>query len=346
MFRFAHPYYLLLLVPLGIAAWWVFRRRIRQALLFAPFHRIPTQHATWRTRLRPLAPLLFLAGVALFVLALARPQSVFSRTQRKADAIAIQMVVDCSGSMAALDFDPQNYQRTRLDVVKETFAQFIRLRPGDLAGLITFGGFASSRVPLTLDHEALLHSLRGVEIPSEVYGADGQIANAEETRTAIGDALATACARLEKAGTVKSRIAVLLSDGVSNTGLIKPEEAAKAAKTLGIKVYTIGVGSNSPNAPFRGRDMFGRPAIVPVQVEFDEAQLRSIADTTGGQYFNVSDPKGLARAMESINKLEKTSVNTELYNQYDEHFALFLIPGLALVALGAALNIWLGRMLI
>lgn len=343
MFRLANPVYLLLLLPLGVAAWWVFRRRVRQALLFAPMHRIPASHATWRTRVRPLAPLLFLAGAGLFVVALTRPQTVFSRSLRRADAIAVQMVVDCSGSMAALDFDTTELKHTRLDVVKDTFVRFVKERPGDLIGLITFGGYASSRVPLTLDHEALEHSLRGVEIPSLVYGADGQPVNAEEDMTAIGDALATACARLDKAG-VKSRIIVLLTDGVSNTGIIKPEDATKAAKTLGIKVYTIGVGSNMAEAPFLARDMFGRPAIARARVEMDEDMLRRIATETGGQYFNVTDPKGLAHAMESIGKLEKTTINTELYNQYDEHFALFLLPGLALVALGAGLNSWLGRM--
>lgn len=345
MFRFGNPVYLLLLLPLCVAAWWVFRRRVRQALLFAPMHRIPAHHATWRTRLRPLAPLFLLSGVALSIIALARPQTVFSRTNRRADAIAIQMVVDCSGSMAALDFSTQDTQRTRLDVVKETFGRFVQMRPGDLVGLVTFGGYASSRVPLTLDHQALLHSLTGVEIPREMYGPDGQPVNAEESLTAIGDALATACARLDKSD-VKSRIVVLLSDGVSNTGIIKPEEATKAAKTLGIRVYTIGVGSNLAEAPFLARDMFGRPAIARARVELDEDMLRRIADGTGGQYFNVTDPKGLDHAMGAINKLEKTSINTELYNQYDEHFALLLVPALVLLLLGAALNAWLGRMLL
>ncbi len=345
MFRFGNPIYLLLLLPLGAAAWWVFRRRVRQALLFAPVHRIPAHHATWRTRLRPLAPLFFLTGLALAIVALARPQTVFSRTARRADAIAVQMVVDCSGSMAALDFSTQEAQRTRLDVVKETFGRFVEMRPGDLVGLITFGGFASSRVPLTLDHQALLHSLTGVEIPREVYGPNGQPVNAEESLTAIGDALATACARLDKAD-VKSRIIVLLTDGVSNTGIIKPEDAVKAAKTLGVKVYTIGVGSNLAEAPFLARDVFGRAVIARARVELDEDLLRRIAEGTGGQYFNVTDPKGLDRAMGAINKLEKTSINTELFNQYDEHFVLWLVPGLALAIMGAALNAWLGRMLI
>ena len=338
---FGAPIFLLLFLPLAAAVWSVYRRRVQQALLFAPFHRLPANHSTWRTKLRPLAPILYLLGAALAIIALARPQTVFSRTFRKSDAIAIQMVVDCSGSMQALDFSTQDKQRTRLDVVKETFAQFVKERPGDLVGLVTFGGYASSRVPLTLDHDALLHSLQGVETAREQFSKDGQLLNQEEMLTAIGDALATGCGRLDHAE-VKSKVMVLLSDGDSNTGLIKPDDAAKAAKAMGIKVYTIGVGTTG-RAPFMARDMFGRPAIGYAEVTIDEDQLKRLATATGGQYFNVTDPKGLARSMETISKLEKTSINTELYTKYDEHFLQFLSPGLALLCLGAVLNTWLGR---
>lgn len=342
--NFGSPFYLLLLIPLLVAIWYVYRARARQALIFAPFHRLPAARATWRTRLRPLAPVLYLLGLTLAILALARPQTVFSRTARRSDAIAIQMVVDCSGSMQALDFATPDNQRTRLDVVKETFAKFIATRPGDLIGLITFGGFASSRAPLTLDHEALLHSLRGVETAREQFSADGQLLNQEEMLTAIGDALATACARLENTA-VKSRIVVLLSDGESNTGIIKPDDAAKAAKALGVKVYTIGVGSTGI-APFLARDTFGRQVIAQAEVRLDEELLRSIAGTTGGEYFNVTDPKGLNNVMARISKLEKTTINTDLYNRYEEHFLNFLLPGLILIGLGAMVNAWLGKTII
>lgn len=338
---FGTPIFLLLFLPLAAAAWFIYRRRVQQALTFAPFHRLPARRVTWRTRLRPLAPLLYLLGASLVIIALARPQTIFSRTFRKSDAIAIQMVVDCSGSMQALDFSTPDKQKTRLDVVKDTFAEFIKQRPGDLIGLITFGGFASSRAPLTLDHAALLHSLKGVETPRDQFDKDGRSINPEEAMTAIGDALATGCARMENSE-VKSRIIVLLSDGESNTGIIKPEDAAKAAKTMGIKVYTIGVGTTG-RAPFLGRDRFGRQAIGYAQVSLDEDQLRSLASATGGQYFNVTDSKGLARTMETISKLEKTTINTELFNKYDEHFLLVLIPGTLLLLIGATLNSWLGK---
>jgi Ca-activated chloride channel family protein len=342
--NFGSPYYLLLLMPLLAAIWFIYRRQARQALIFSPFHRLPASRATWRTRLRPWAPVFYLLGLVLTILALARPQTVFSRTVRRSDAIAIQMVVDCSGSMQALDFATPDNRRTRLDVVKETFAKFIATRPGDLIGLITFGGFASSRAPLTLDHDALLHSLRGVETAREQFSADGQLLNQEEMLTAIGDALATACARLENTA-VKSRIVVLLSDGESNTGIIKPDDAVKAAKALDIKVYTIGVGSTGI-APFLARDAFGRQVIAQAEVRLDEELLRSIASTTGGEYFNVTDPKGLNTVMTRISKLEKTALNTDQYNRYEEHFLNFLIPGLILLGLGAMVNAWLGRTII
>jgi len=335
------PYYLLLFLALAAAGWFVMRQRVRPALLFSAFQRLPANRATWRTRIQPIAPLLMMAGLALLIIALARPQTIFSRSIRKSDAIAVQMVVDCSGSMQALDFATPDKQRTRLDVVKDTFAKFVQQRPGDLIGLVTFGGFASSRVPLTLDHAALLHSLQGVDIAREQFNKEGQLLNQEEMLTAIGDALMTGCARLDEAG-VKSRIMVLLSDGESNTGLIKPEEAAKAAKTMGIKIYTIGVGTTG-RAPFLGRDMFGRQAIGYAEVRLDEEQLRSIATTTGGKYFNVTDAKGLEQTMAAISKLEKTTINTELYNKYDEHFPVFLIPGLILLVIGAVTNAWLGK---
>ncbi len=338
------PFYLLLFLPLAVAVWFVYRRRVKQALLFSPFHRLPANRATWRTRIRPVAPILYLLGAALLIIALARPQSIFSRTIRKSDAIAIQMVVDCSGSMQALDFSTRDKQRTRLDVVKDTFSEFIKQRPGDLIGLITFGGYASSRAPLTLDHDALLHSLKGVEPPRQQFSKDGQLMNQEEMLTAIGDALATGCNRLENSD-VKSRIMVLLSDGESNTGIIKPEEAAKAAKTLGVKVYTIGVGTTG-RAPFLARDMFGRQTIGYAEVRLDEELLQSLATTTGGKYFNVTDAKGLAQTMDAISKLEKTTINTELFNKYDEHFLYYLFPGLLLLACGSIINTWLGKQII
>lgn len=344
MFQFGYPYAGLLLLPLVAAAWLVYARRRRQAVLFAPTAFIPSARATWRTLAQLVLPVLYLAGLALLVAALARPQTRLATVTRRTHAIAIQMVVDCSGSMDALDFSSANQYRSRLDVVKETFADFIKQRPDDLIGLVTFGGYATSRMPLTIDHNALLHCLKGVTIPRPTMDLQGNLVNQEEMMTAIGDALATAAARIEKAEP-KSKIIVLLSDGESNTGLIKPEEAMKAAKTLGLKVYTIGVGSNG-RAPFLAQDMLGRKVVQYAEVHLDEELLKKIAQTTGGHYFNVRDTRGLERALRDIDKLEKTKIRQEVYNQYQEWFPWVLLPGLALIALAVSLNMFIIKKII
>ncbi len=344
MFRLASPLYLLLLAPLALTAWQVYRRHRRIGLVFPAMSRVPsTVGVTWRIALSNAAPALFLAGTALAIVALARPQTVFSTLKRSSDAIAILMTADVSGSMQALDFSDIVgnrivKERTRLDVVKETFARFVDKRPDDLIGLVTFGGYASTRSPLTLDHRALLQVLKGVEIPAASASDD------KELMTAIGDGLATACARIDKSD-IKSRIIVLLSDGESNAGIVDPSEAASLAKRMGIKVYTIGVGSNA-TAPVRGRDMFGRERIVPMEVRIDEELLKSIARETGGIYFNVRNPEGLDAALKQIDALEKTRVERDIYEQYDEWFPWVLAPALGLVLLGTTLNMAVARRLL
>jgi len=344
MFRFADPYYFFLLIPVGIAAWFIFRRRIRSGILFAPTFRIPRSHGSLRIVAATLLPVLFITGLILTVLALARPQTVFSRIHNSSNAIGIEMVVDVSGTMEALDLSIQTATgtklRSRLDAAKETFGQFVNKRTDDLIGLITFGGFAATRVPLTADHDALLYVLKGVEIPKPSFDSQGQVVDQEELLTAIGDALATACARLEHAK-LKSKIIVLLSDGQSNTGIIKPEEAVKMAKKMGIRVYTIGVGSTGP-APF----LSGNNRIVYGNVELDEELLGNIAKNTGGRYFNVRNPGGLDKAMEEINKLEKTKVERNIYEQYNELFPFFLWPALCFIAAGTGLNMMISRRIV
>jgi len=338
MFRFANPYYFFLLIPVALAFWVVYARRITVATVFAPTHRLPPSHRSWRKLLRLLLPALYLIGLMLTITALARPQTIFSKISVNANAIAIQMVTDISGSMQALDFSTSDKSITRLDVVKETFAKFIKRRPDDLIGLVIFGGYATCVVPLTVDHGALLHSLKGVETPRLRLDNEGNVANQEEQMTAIGDALATACARLEKTD-IKSKIIVLLSDGESNTGIIKPDDAIKAAKALGIKVYTIGIGSNG-RAPFLAQDIFGRKTIQYAEVRIDEDLLRRIAKPTKGMYFNVRNPKGLVKALNEIDKLEKTAVNREIYNQYNEWYPYFLVPAIILLIAATSLNMF------
>jgi len=342
---FATPLAFLLLIPWAVAAWRLYRTGVRAGVLFAPTHRLPAKTAGWRVALARAVPVLFLAGSLLLVIAAARPRTTLARERRSVNAIAIGMVVDVSGSMEALDLTPQGQDyKTRLDAVKEMFAKFVEARPDDLIGLVTFGGYASTRAPLTADHRALLHVLKGVEIPRAQVDGQGRPVDQEETLTAIGDGLATGVARLTDAEP-KTRIVILLSDGESNTGIITPDQAADAAAKSGVRVYTIGVGSNS-RTPFKARDMFGRETIAYADATFDESQLKAIASKTSGRYFSVRDNEGLKTALDEINTLETTKIDRQVYERFDEHFVDFLLWGAALAALAITLNMNLTRRLL
>ena len=346
-FGFAWPLCFLLFAPLALAAWRMLRRGRRAGIKFAPVGRLPAKTAGWRARLANLSPWFFLAGAALLVVAAARPRTSLARSSRSVDAIAIAMAVDVSGSMEALDFmSPGSCtERTRLDVVKEVFAKFVEARPDDLIGLVTFGGYASTRAPLTADHEVLLHVLKGVQVPTIAYDANGRPVDQEETLTAIGDGLATAIARVKDAE-MKSKIVILLSDGVSNTGAVEPDAAAAAAAKLGIRVYTIGVGTRSNRTPFRVRDMVGRSVIQYADMSFDESQLKSIASTTGARYFGVRDEGGLKAALEEIDSLEKTTLDRTVYQRWNEYFPPFLLAGAFLVLFAVSLQMAASRRLV
>ena len=345
MFNFATPLAFLLLLPWAAAAWRLYRTGSRAGVLFAPASRLPSKTAGWRVAIARALPALFLLGALLLIIAAARPRTTLARERRSVNAIAIEMVVDVSGSMEALDLTPagQPY-KTRLDVVKEMFAQFVSARPDDLIGLVTFGGYASTRAPLTADHPALVHVLKGVEIPRAQADAQGRPVDQEETLTAIGDGLSTGVARLTDAEP-QTRIAILLSDGESNTGIISPDQAADAAAKLGMRVYVIGVGSNN-RTPFKARDMFGRETIAYADASFDETQLKAIASKTNGRYFSVRDNEGLKNALAEINTLETTKIDRQVYERYNEHFVSFLLWGAALAAISLTLNMALTRRLL
>ncbi len=330
------PWALLFFLPWAAVAWRTLRRSRPRALPFAPLARLP-ERRTWRQRLSAVSPLLFLAGLAAAIVATARPQARFGEVRRTAEAVAIAMVVDVSGSMEALDFSTRRGDqwefRNRLDVVKDTFRAFIDRRPDDLIGLISFGGYAVTRSPLTFDHNALLHVLDGVEIPHSEAVQDPDV-----LRTAIGDALALACARLEQETNITSRVAVLLSDGESNAGILTTAEATRIAQSLGIRVYTIGIGTTGM-APFLARDAFGREVLRQIPVSMDEEDLRRIASETGGLYFAADDQEGLDRAMEAIDDLERSPVEQEQYELRQERYEPWLWLALGLLVLATSIHI-------
>lgn len=336
MIRLATPIACWLFFPWFIVVYRMMRFAKSQALPFPGLSMIPVT-VTWRQRMAILPPILMAVGTAALIIAAARPQSTLSRSRRTADAIAIEMTVDISGSMMALDFSkpgaPPSQRKTRLDVVKDTFAEFVKHRPNDLIGIVAFGGYATTRSPLTFDHKALLHVLSGIKVP----GQDGEPVDQRESMTAIGDGLAMACARLTSATNVESRIIILLSDGESNAGIITPEQATAVAKQQGFKVYTIGVGSTGVTEAI-GRDMFGREVIGSMHITMDEAELKRISNETGGRYFNVRDPKGLEKALEEINALQTTSIDQTVYYRYKEYYLRILVFGLLVCLLALLLT--------
>lgn len=348
-FRFESPLILLLLIlVIAITVTTVFRRK--DTVLYSSVRLLKNLPVTLRQRLRRLLPWLRMLGLVLIVVALARPQLGTEETRIRSEGIAIQMCIDRSGSMQALDFPVDGEQVNRLQAVKYVFRKFVAGeddfsgRPDDLIGLVAFGGFASALCPPTLDHGALLDVLASVKIPEPIKDAQGRVINEEffreETATAIGDALALAVDRLKNLE-CKSKVIVLLSDGENTAGAVSPTDAASAAAEFGIKVYSIGVGSNGM-APYPAVDFFGRKVLQQQQVSLDEEGLKAIAETTGGLYFNAKDLDSLQQVCAEIDTLEKSEVEGRLYTSYREMFGYPLISGLGCLLISLLLaNTWL-----
>jgi Ca-activated chloride channel homolog len=338
-FRFQDPLWLLLLAPLLAIGWWNGRRR-PAAVVYSNIDILKTLPRTAAQRVRRLLPWVALAGLALLTVALARPQRGREEFLTRAEGIAIEMCIDRSGSMQAMDFEIKGEPVTRLAIVKKMFRQFVdggdglNGRRDDLVGLVDFGGFAEAKCPLTLDHAALDQLLDTVKVAQPMIDAQGNMINRnllqEDQSTAIGDALALAVDRL-KESKAKSRVIILLSDGASNSGVMSPEEAANIAKTFGIKVYTIGIGTTSGTAPMQALDAFGNTVMMQIQADLDEETLKMIADTTGGQYFNAQSTQSLKEIYATIDKLEKTASQDRRYSQYGELYEYPLLPGLLLL---------------
>lgn len=344
-FRFQTPLMFLFLIPVLTVCILAFRRQ-QPAVLYSSLSPLRDLPVSLRQRFRRLLPWLHALGLVLIVVSLARPQLGREETRLQTEGIAVQMCIDKSGSMQAMDFRIDGERVNRLTAVKDVFRRFVTGgrefsgRQNDLIGLIAFGGFASALCPPTLDHGALLEVLSSVEIPAPIEDERGRVLNAdllrEEQATAIGDALALAVDRLKNV-TAKSRIVVLLSDGENTAGVVSPEEAAAAAKEFGIRVYCIGVGSNGM-APFPFLDRADRVVLRPQPVRLDEATLRSIASETGGEYFNAKDTIGLKNVCEQIDRLEKSEVEGQLYTDYSEMFMYPMAAGVICILLATVLG--------
>jgi Ca-activated chloride channel family protein len=317
MFRLAAKVNLLLLaLPLLLAWWWSFLSRRSQRHIWFPAQALlPAQPPGITPALIRLLGPLKMAALILFILALARPQLLHTYHVDEQKGMDILLTLDISGSMAAVDFKPKN----RLEVAKDVIASFIAKRSSDRLGLVIFAATSYTKCPLTVDYDILKFYLQETAL--------GEL----EDGTALGMALAASVNRIRHAA-AKTKIIILLTDGVNNRGEIDPRDAAKMARDFHIKVYTIGVGTRG-EAPYPVTDSLGRQQYVMVNVEIDEALLQEMAKTTGGLYFRATDRDSLQNIFSEIDRWEKTSIKSRNYYETTELFPYFIALGLFILLL-------------
>ena len=323
---------LMLLLVLAAVPVFLVSRRAPGRVVFSSLDLLPGTGGGWRTRFAWVPDLMLALAIVGFALALAGPRTGEGFTRVEREGIAIVMVVDTSGSMAALDLSTPERERTRLAAVQDVFEQFVLGggdlpgRPDDAIGVVSFAAYADTAAPLTLDHENVVAVARNLAITTL----------REENRTAIGDALGLAVERLRESP-ARSRVAVLLTDGVNNAGVESPRAAAELARTQGVRVYAIGAGTTGM-AHMRVERPGGGSVLRAVRVEIDEGTLSDVAERTGGRYFRAADAKALVDVYAEIDRLERAPITEDRSRQYEEWFAWPLAVALALAAAG-----WLAR---
>jgi Ca-activated chloride channel family protein len=316
--HFAHPsvLYLALLIPVMIA-WYLFRQlRKAPSIRLSGIQAFKGGPATWKNYLRHLV-------IGLLIIVVARPQSSNSWKNVTTEGIDIVIALDISGSMLAEDFKPN-----RLEASKSVAMEFIAGRPDDRIGLVVFSGESFTQCPLTTDHAVLMNLFQGIQ--------SGMI----EDGTAIGLGLATSVSRL-KDSKARSKVIILLTDGMNNRGEIAPITAAEIAKTYGIRVYTIGVGSLG-TAPYPFKTPFGTQ-YQNIKVEIDEGVLKQIADMTGGKYFRATNNQKLKEIYQEIDKLEKSKIDVKEISTKNEEYQKFLAAALLLLLVEILLRTTLFR---
>ena len=325
-FRDPEMFWLFLVLPLAVLLRVLRERRGAGALTVPTLAQAARCPRTWRVRLRHAPFALGLLGFAGLVIALARPRLGLERTESWSEGVDIVVALDGSGSMAAEDFKPKN----RFFVAKREARKFVEGRSHDRIGLLVFAGRSRTVTPLTTDRGMVLTQLEGLKLGDQ---GDG---------TAIGMALGNALARL-KPSRAKSKVVVLLTDGGNNAGEIDPDTAANVAKALGVRVYTIGVGSSEGEVdipvqvkdPATGRVTEQR---VRAKVDVDEALLQRIAEKTGARFFRATDSAGLGHIFGAIDQLEKSEIKTATYTRWREVFPSVLLPSALMLAVAGLLN--------
>ena len=315
-FRFEDPWNLLLLFSLPIMVWQ--ERKTFIALSYSSLVALNEVRSRRSEVITVIPTLLRFTAIALFLIAFARPQEGLKRTEILSQGVDIILAIDTSGSMQALDFKKDDDQVTRLTVVKNVVAEFIKNRKTDRIGMVVFGAEAFTQCPLTLDQNILLSFLKKLKI--------GMAGDA----TAIGSAIGISARRLKDLES-KSKVIILLTDGRNNSGKIPPLQAAEIAKTLGIKIYTDGVGKRG-KAPFLVDSIFGKRLIYQ-DVDIDEESLNKISKMTNAKYFRATNLESLKDIYKQIDLLEKSESRVLDHSKYKELFHYFLNPGLLLLTL-------------
>ncbi|MFM7815878.1 MAG: VWA domain-containing protein [Verrucomicrobiota bacterium] len=320
-FTFGSPWWLLGLLSIPLLAWLRGRTGPESAFVYSSLSLVKGITELRRSRAGIVLLNLRWIALALFFIGMARPQVAGGQAPISASGIDIAVAMDMSGSMVAEDFELRGERVNRLAIARDTLRTFVDERPADRVGLVVFGTEAFVAAPPTLDHDFLRRVIDRLEL--------GTI-NGEQT--AIGSGLATAVNRLRQLQS-KSRIVILLTDGQNNAGKIPPDTAAEAAKALGVKVYTIGVGTRGLAPVPQGVDSFGRKHYARVPVDIDEPTLQRIAQMTGGKYFRADNTETLRRIYSEIDRLEKSEAKLNKYAYVEELMAWAVVPGLALLFL-------------
>ena len=324
MIRFLQPEWFWAFTVLPLIVLWRGRRGPVAAVEYSDVSLAREIARRTRSRIGGIVWLLPIIAAALMIVGLARPQRTHSRTEITANGIDIVLGLDVSGSMQALDFTVDNYRVNRIAVVKSVVSRFIDERPNDRIGLIAFAASPYIVSPLTLDHDWLLQNLERINVG---IGDDG---------TAIGSAIAAAVNHL-RTTTAKSKVVILLTDGVNNSGKISPLAAAEAARALGVKVYTIGVGVRG-KAPIPVRDEAGKIHMMTMVVDVDEKTLQAVASKTGGLFYRATDTDSLQKIYEQINQYETSAQSVQKFEHVEELYRWPLFPSLGLLALGVILQ--------
>lgn len=321
---FAHPWFLLLLLVLPVLAWLKGKAGRPSAFVYSSVGLVKNIIGINRSSVGRMLVRFRWVALAFLLAAVARPRLGEGHAKIHASGIDIVIAIDLSGSMAAEDFELKGEPASRLAIAKDVLRQFVQKRTGDRLGLVAFAGRAYIASPLTLDHEFLLQNLERLNIGTLEDG------------TAIGSAISAGANRLREIQ-AKSKILVLMTDGQNNAGKVPPITAAEAAQALGIRIYTVGIGSRGiARVPYV--NVFGQKAYVEQKVDIDEEVLTKIAQMTGGKYFRGHDTATLRKIYEEIDKLEKTEVEVKKYQRYRELYPWFILAGLVILLLEIILS--------